>query len=496
MLIISLSLHASTFYVDARLGSDSDSGNSPAHCWKSLGKVNAMHYLPGDRILFRSGSRWEGHLALSSSGGKGAPIKIDRYGRGALPRIDGNGKVENVLQLENVEQVEVRHLEITNSGDQPGIRRGVLIAVTNYGVAHHLVVSDLYIHDVNGTNERKETGGILFRTIGDKVPSRFDGLLIERNIVWKSDRSAIVGQSNEANRMRWFPSTHVVIRDNFAEDIGGDGIVPWATDGALIEHNVVLYANQRAGSYNAGIWPWSTDRSLFQLNEAAFTRTTLDGEGFDSDYNSKDTQFRYNYSHDNDGGFMLICAPGKRNPRENIGNSGTVIKYNISRNDHARIFNLSGADNVLVEHNAIYVDSQEDVQVLLVSSWDGWSSGALFRANLFDIAGTGSYGHEVRRNRDGTYRINSGWGAAKDIRFEGNEYFGKNIDLPFDLGAVVNPNYYPAKLDWEEPVFDPSHPEEFPLYLAKHRNWMLKLFSKQFGEALHLGIRPHKTVED
>ena len=160
----------------------------------------------------------------------------------------------NTLRINHFRNFGVEdELEITNQGAQPGLRRGVLIAVTNFGTAHHLLVSDLYIHDVNGTNERKENGGILFRTIGDKVPSRFDGLTIERNIVWKVDRSGMVGQSTEFSRSRWYPSLHVVIRDNYAEDSGGDGIVPWATDGALIEDNVVLHCNRRAGSYNAGM---------------------------------------------------------------------------------------------------------------------------------------------------------------------------------------------------------------------------------------------------
>jgi hypothetical protein len=429
-------------------------------------------------------------LALSSSGAKGEPIIVDRFGKGPLPRIDGDGTVEDVLRLENVEEIEVRHLEITNHGAEPGVRRGVLIGVTNFGTAHHLVVSDLYIHDVNGTNARKETGGILFRTIGSKTPSRFDGLTIERNIVWKVDRSAIVAQSNEIARASWFPSLNVVIRDNYVEDIGGDGIVPWATDGALIEHNIALHCNQRAGSYNAGIWPWSTDNSLFQLNEAAFTHSTLDGEGFDSDYNSRNTHFLYNYSHDNDGGFMLICTPVKRNPQGNIGNTGTVIEYNISKNDHARIFNLSGADQTTVEHNAIYIGSQDDVEVLLISNWDGWSSDAIFRANTFNVAGIGRYGHQVQRNQDGTYGIAPGWGEAKDIRFEGNRYFGKNVDPPTDPSGIVGQPSNASKIHWKEPVFDPAHPEKFDSWLVRHRNWMLGMFRSQFGERPHLDT-PH-----
>ena len=485
-LVAPVRMRATTFYVDSQKGLDSNSGTSPAQSWQTLQKVNENHYLPGDHILFRRGSRWEGRLVLSVSGARGAPIVVDSFGSGSLPRIDGNGAVENVVSLENVQYVELRHLEITNYSAEPGVRRGVLIAVSNFGTAHHIVVADLFIHDVNGTNERKETGGILFRTVGDRVPSRFDGLIIERNIVWKVDRSAIVGQSDEFARTKWFPSLHVVIRDNFAEDIGGDGIVPWATDGALIEGNIVLHCNQRAASYNAGIWPWSTDNSLFELNEAAYTHSTLDGEGFDSDYNSTNTRFLYNYSHDNDGGFMLICTPGRRDPSENIGNSGTLVAYNISRDDHSRIFNLSAADNTTIEHNAIYIGLRDDVQVVLMSSWDGWSSGATFRANTFDVAGTGRYGHEIRRDADGIYTIAPGWGGAKEIQFVGNRYFGHNVDPPRDSDAIVDPHYRPAELTSREPLFDPSRPERFPSYLKAHRRWMVQLFAKQFGRAPRL----------
>src|SRR5215472_16367327 len=50
--------------------------------------------------------------------------------------------------------------------------------------------------------------------------------------------------------------------------------------------------------------------AVFQYNEAYLTRGTRDGEGFDSDYNSRNAIFQHNYSHDNEGGFMLICNDG------------------------------------------------------------------------------------------------------------------------------------------------------------------------------------------
>jgi len=486
LFALTMAAQAATYHVDCVHGADTNSGVSTSAAWKGIEKVNASRFRPGDRILLKSGCVWEGQLAPPSSGAEGAPIVIDRYGSGPKPRIDGRGKVEDTLRLYNVQFVEVRNLELTNLGDGPGVRRGVHIFLDNFGTGRHIVVAELYIHDVNGSNQRKDNGGITFRTNGNRTPSRFDGLTIERNIIWKVDRSAIAAQSYHAQRRRWFPSLNVVIRDNFVEDIGGDGIVPWATDGALVEHNIARDCNRRAKSYNAGIWPWSTDNSVLQLNEAAFTRTTQDGQGFDSDYNSRNTLLQYNYSHDNEGGFLLICSPVERNREDNFGNEGTVARHNISRNDRARIFHLSGADHTTIEDNAVYVGEGLDVQMLLVSEWNGWSTGAVLRNNKFYVDGVARYGHGLKRLEDGTYTLAPGWGGAKDIVFEGNTYSGKQVDRPQDSGAVEGREARPA-IEWRGPEVDPAKPEEFDAFLKQHRRWMVQLFERQFGKPVKLG---------
>ena len=94
--------------------------------------------------------------------------------------------------------------------------------------------------------------------------------------MWRVDLSAIAGESYHWSRAHWFPSLNATIRDNLVDDIGGDGIVPWATDAVLVEHSIARNCNRRAGSYNAGIWPWSSDNAIFRLNEACFTRSTRD----------------------------------------------------------------------------------------------------------------------------------------------------------------------------------------------------------------------------
>ena len=136
---------------------------------------------------------------------------------------------------------------------------------------------------------------------------------------------------------------------------------------------------------------------------------------------------------------MLICSPGKRNQAENVGNLGTVIKYNISRNDHNRIFNLSGAgsDNDPTQCNLRWRARRRAITPGL--NWDGWSHGADLSDNTFDVAGTGRFGHEVQRRPDGTYEIAAGWGGATEIRAQGNKYFGNNLNLPNGLESTTAP---------------------------------------------------------
>jgi len=421
----------------------------------------------------------------SAAGTAAAPIVIDRYGTGPRPRLEADGKIEDAVLLRNIRQIEIHNLEITNHGDTasttPAVRRGVHILLDNFGTATHIVIEGLYIHDVNGTSEKKDNGGIIFSTSGPVTPSRFDDLRIENNIVWKVDRSAIAGQSYHWPRNHWFPSLHVVIRGNYVDDIGGDGIVPWATDGALVEYNIARNCNRRAGAFNAGIWQWSTDNTLLQFNEASETHDTRDGEGFDSDYNSRGTVFQYNYSHDNEGGFMLICSPGQRNPEQNVGNIGTIVRRNISRNDHTRIFHMSAVDHTLVEENAIYVGPGLDVQMLLASNWSGWTDDALFSKNRFYVEGAARYGHASASHPDGTYDIAPGWAPAKNIVFSGNQYFGRQIDRPEDPTGTVSAAIPANARDWDGPKFDPAHPEDFAAFMVRHKAWLLDLMKTEFG---------------
>ncbi len=470
------------FYVSSQAGDDARDGQTPDTAWKGLEKVNNAPLMPGDRVFFQCGSVWNGQLRISASGTHGKPLQFNSYGSGSFPRIDTAGTFEDAILIRNAQYVEVRNLELTNRGVDDRPRRGVNIVADNCGTLKHIIVSGLFIHDVNGTQRNKDNGGINFRTLGNRSASRFDGLFLERNIIWRVDRSGIAAQSYHASRKRWNPSINVIIRDNWVGDVGGDGIVPWATDGCIVEHNIVQGANERAGNYNAGIWPWSTDNTVMRLNRASGVKTLKDGQGFDSDYNSRNTILEYNLSHDNEGGFLLICTPGKRNPDDNIGNLGTIARYNISRNDRARTFHVSAAQNTLIHDNAVYIETGLDVQMILLTDWSGWPDGLEVSNNLFHSTGIARYGHEISRSKDGSYGIGAGWGPATNVVFGGNRYVGKHIDAPSETKVQTLTAPQPMEFnDWPGPQFDPKQPQQFSAFIKEHRAWMLRLMEKQFG---------------
>jgi len=433
-----------TYYVDSRHGNDANTGASPAMAWKSLDKVNATLFHPGDRILLRSGSVWRGQLWPKGSGAEGSPITVDMYGGGVLPVIHGDGRVEDAVLLKNQEYWEIQNLEITNTGPTPSIRRGVHLAVENYGEAHHVYVRSLTIHDVNGVDKEKVNGGINYTCLGTKKPSRFVDLRIENNQIYHVDRSGIFGWSDRWERSKWYPSLGVAVRGNVLNDIGGDGIVVVATDGAVVEHNIVGHANQRSEGYNVAIWPWSADNTLIQFNEAYGTKGQRDGEGFDSDWNSKNTVIQYNYSHDNDGGFLLICDDGSQKPEVSAGNVGTIVRYNISENDRTRGINIAGpVKNSLIYNNTIFVGLEHKVDLLLHWDWQGWADGTYLYNNIFYVKGSGQFSYGTSRASDGAYFTAPGFGQSKDNVFDSNVYYG-NVAPPDDARALTSDPQFAA----------------------------------------------------
>lgn len=78
-----------TYYISQSTGNDSNNGTSSSTPWKTIAKVNAQTFLPGDFILFKRGDTFYGSITVNDSGTSGSPITYGAYGSGGKPIITG-----------------------------------------------------------------------------------------------------------------------------------------------------------------------------------------------------------------------------------------------------------------------------------------------------------------------------------------------------------------------------------------------------------------------
>lgn len=416
---------ATTYHVDAQAGDDSASGGAAAP-WRSLDRVNAQLFLPGDTIRFRAGCRWQGQLRPQGSGSDGHPICIDRYGEGPLPVIDMGAATGAALLLSNQEYWEIRHLELTSGAPAAEEhRQGILVLASGAGrVFRHILVGDCHIHDLwglmggraQGIDSYTSTAILVASPRGEQVAT-FDDVVIERNVIERVDRSAIIV---------WTPTekasaTGVAVRHNRMLDIGGDAVLVLGSRAARVEYNVVRNAGIRCGGpdvvlpdgdegYNAcaaSIWLHTCDRAILQFNEVYDTRIAgsrnQDGQAFDFDFDCRHCVLQYNYSRNNAGGWLLIMPTAEHN----------VARFNISQNDTCRLMcggSSLEADNRL--YNNTFFNDRDAVEVF---------TNATYTNNIFYAAGKGSF--RISRRKPGL--------------LSHNVYFGPWVSLPEDKGALL-----------------------------------------------------------
>ncbi|GLZ75349.1 hypothetical protein Afil01_01560 [Actinorhabdospora filicis] len=399
---------ARAYYVDC---SGSGGDGTQAAPYSSLAQVNALTLAPGDQVLFKRGAACSGGLRPSGSGTAAAPVRIGAYGTGtARPVINGGGAVYAGVHLYNVQHYTVSGLEITNKGATAAERNGLLVEIADIGVGRGYLIDDVLVHDVNG-GDTKASNGIQIRVSGTTTPTRFDGVVVRNSEIHAVDREGLTTGSSWNCRAiygctapeNWTASTNVVFQGNKVHDIAGDGIVMRVADGAIVEHNEVYEVAVRSPGNNAGLWTIDSDGTVIQFNEVHHVRRmpgTNDGTAFDSDYGNRGVVFQYNYSHHNEGGFMLFCGACGGS----ASSTGTIVRYNLSVDDGSRILYAVGEKAAQIYNNVFVLGASSTTAIIQ----DG--SGSTFTTwtnNVIHNLGTGGY----TGGSDHTWRANTFYGS-------------------------------------------------------------------------------------
>ncbi|GHT73456.1 hypothetical protein FACS1894124_1850 [Spirochaetia bacterium] len=287
------------------------------------------------------------------------------------PILNGNGtpardpstnpwQKSGVVDMQGSSYWEVYNLEITNTFEtnittnpnhwmQRDVRKNLAgISIERKDALTYPAgntVKYCYVHDVQSLNNynagQKPSSYTWTGTSVEQAASKITGgifvghkdVVIEGNIVKKVNMegirnnggSATGGNATSADTEA---NTNIIIRGNYVETVGGDGIVLGGCKYGLVESNIVkdACASTNASTTNwAGNWCFVAGDSLYQYNEGYGTLYGYqDGEAFDFDLGCPRVIYQYNFSHHNAGGAVLI-----------MGTSDAVYRYNISANDGA-----------------------------------------------------------------------------------------------------------------------------------------------------------------
>lgn len=333
------------FYVDSIGGNDANNGTSGEKAWKTIDKVNAQVFMPGDVIRFKKGGEWHGMLEPKGNGAAFNPIVIESYGDAdcdKMPVIHGDGSYA-AIYLNGVSHWIVRGIKVTNHAEERAVRQGIAICGAPLGITEDITVEGCEVTDVTGENRRSQgtykcmywNGGIYVTSpTRTSKQNHLHNIIIQKNYIHDVLTSG-VRVNQEEDFLIDINHTHVVVRGNRIERTGSDAIIVANCISPLISGNTCIDAgalgNEDETLLIAGVWVCATENALIERNEVAGTRLFKnDGTAFDTDWGTAgDTIFQYNYSHGNFGGFWLDCMGINRN--KECGK--TILRYNISVND-------------------------------------------------------------------------------------------------------------------------------------------------------------------
>lgn len=392
--------HSASFYLDGLKGKDSNTGRAPDQAWRSLSKANANSFQPGDTLMLKRSSRFEGGLSLSLIGTASQPMVISSYGDGPAPIIDAKGHVAGV-HLKNSRHVLVKDLEITadggktQDGSKPGFRYGVYVQAIN-GPVSHITIDNLTIHKIYPEAAKKHEGKNPTTYLGTAIAIEGEEDKPGSDFIVRGCRITNVGfKAVSFSRVQ-----KVQVLDNQMTDIGGPAIQPGRVDDLIVRGNTVVRSGSsldpRMHSRGSGIWPWTCRRVLIENNKFMHARGKGDSCGIHIDYNCSDVVVQYNLSIDNEGGFAEIL--GK--------NHNCAYRYNISINDGFRVKKQNGAQqegkilmtsgyvgggqakegpyNSYIYNNTVFVRENTRSCFSIAPSTDG----LLVANNIFHILGT------------------------------------------------------------------------------------------------------------
>jgi hypothetical protein len=389
---------AATYYV-SNSGNDSANGLEPRTAWKTIERVNAQRFQPGDSILFERGGVWRAQLALSASGSAEERITFGSFGKGAAPTIKGSDVLSSwsaeaqpthqgsrtlyrTFSTEAPGQIFWDGNRLPSAGDRAGLRPGlwwydsrmhsIYVAITPLG---HIVEASRRKFGIYGT-------GISYVSVKDLSVDQSNYRDMYCN---GCDQLLVAGASFTRAQevgLEIDNGHHIRVHQSTAAFNGSNGFGIYASPGIVLDHLIAHHnASLPSVNWTAGI----------KLNDVTVGTGSL----------TPDMTVQYSVSYANGIGQKEYRGAGIWG--DTVGNGFQVI------------CNLTYGNNI----DGINVDATSHARVLFNTSMDNGIAGSVSGLGILVLAdgvpslvGNRVYGNMVHGNFSGGIQLKGYKGGA------------------------------------------------------------------------------------
>ncbi|MBN1559593.1 right-handed parallel beta-helix repeat-containing protein [candidate division KSB1 bacterium] len=310
------------FFVRSK-GDDANSGLAPEEAWRTIARVNAEKFTPGDQIRFEGGHKFNGTLRLDAGDSATARSRLVISSTGKPAIIDGGN--QGGLIAYGCHYLTIKKLIFSGAGRKAGNEADGLFITR----CRDVKVDSIEVHGF-------QHSGVLVH-ICDSVrithvyahDNGFAGIHVTGTTIWDSSR---------------YDNHHLYIGHCVAENNPGDptvtdnhsgnGILASSTEDGVIEYCEAFnngWDMPWHGNGPVGIWIWDSRNFVIQhciSHDNKSAPDAADGGGFDLDGGTSDSIIQYCLSYDNQGPGIGLFEFGAAKIWQN-----NTIRYNISQND-------------------------------------------------------------------------------------------------------------------------------------------------------------------
>lgn len=337
-----LSASATTYFINSRVGDDTNTGTSKESTWKSFKNLEKNTYQPGDSVLFAKGSEFTGGFTFTSSGTVQKPIVFSNYSVGADVILNTDRtKLQDIF----IRYGAGRNPSFTNPNWD--VLNGNVFQIQG----SYIVIDGLYFHDnTNPPNSDHKNKNV------QKMGAVYLATGTHHNIV----RNCEFYNSPVGIKIK---GKHNLITRNYLHDAYDTMARSWGPIAIMIvaPYNEISWNKiMNYGSYGG---PYGSDGGVVEL------------DGVDDAFDGRNVNIHHNISINNHG-FLELAG-------RNV--DSITVAYNLS-DDRNQFIGGGSMKNILVLNNTVIRTREPNVDRYIFWTFNRDSTFLTVRNNIFVFA--------------------------------------------------------------------------------------------------------------